>query len=96
MASNPANGWAYTPIELEAIWAMPVELKTITDGLQFAFDFHHHAAMFPNNIMREKDKEAEETIIRAILAEDANPYPAEPDPWPCPIHYDDGSPKNGD
>ena len=89
----PMNGWAYTPIELNAIWEMPLDTTQIIEGRTATYEFHYHASTLPINPQKKKDRWAVEIIIRATIAEVENRPTPEPPEWPCTIHYDDGSDK---
>lgn len=90
---GPMDGYAYTPIELEAIWSLEIEPEDVVRVYENPFAFHRHAATMPINTQKIKDRWATHLIEKAAVAEICNPEPHDPPTWPCTIHYDDGSPK---
>lgn len=91
----PMNGWAYTPIELEAIWAIPVDHITVINAYEPFFEFHLRASTLAANPWKDKDRAASKMIERAAMAETVNAT-TPPPVWPCPEHHDDGTPRSKD
>lgn len=90
---GPMNGWAYTPIELEAIWEMPLDINDVIEARTPIYEFHFKASAMRKNPQRKQDTAAYQAIVRDTLAQVDNRTLPEPPPWPCTIHYNDGSPK---
>lgn len=88
----PMNGWAYTPIELEAIWAIEVEPLTVIKAYEPFYEFHLRSSALEKNPWKNKDHDAAELLMKAALAETVNRM-SPPPVWPCLIHNDDGTPR---
>jgi hypothetical protein len=74
--AHPDNGWAYSPIELEAIWRINVDTTDIVLGpLQKRHAYFDYEAKNPRNPFREGDRLTRNLIGRAILAEFHNSDP---------------------
>lgn len=43
--TRPENGWAYSPIELEAIWSINVPIDELVAGNERVIAFHERAAI---------------------------------------------------
>lgn len=76
--ANPDDGYAYTPIELEAIWAIPVSGTDVVLAYENPWQFHRHAAALPNNPEAGLDRGAVWLIERASMAERFDPDPLAP------------------
>jgi len=66
---GPEDGWAYSKIELNAIWAIEVPTTAIVSGYEQAFQFHRHAGALPNNPQQDRDRWAANVIARAAISE---------------------------
>lgn len=72
----PQDGWAYTPIELTAIAHMTVDFADIVDALAKPYEFHAKCEQLglPSHLPLT-DKDAQDLITRAVLAESFDPDP---------------------
>lgn len=69
--ATPDDGWAYTPIELEALWAIPVDVEAIANDRTNVFAFHEYLASDGH----AADKDAADLILRDSLAQYEDPAP---------------------
>lgn len=88
---KPENGWAYSPIELEAIWEKNIEARLIAETLENVHEFHLRTAKLKSNAQRDLDRRAAKLIQRAVVAEAVNNPPKfmvnsvlDEFSWPCP------------
>lgn len=73
--AKPADGIAYSNLELEAIMHIPVDVKkdVLMGPMQARYDFFEHASRLAINPAREQDQETVKLIVRALLAEVEDP-----------------------
>lgn len=78
---KPDNGLFYSPIELEAIWALEVELADIFKAREHSFQFHeraHHIGMTSAIADTEPmldDQRAADLLLRDSLKQEEDPLP---------------------
>lgn len=79
---KPDNGLFYSPIELEAIWALEIELADIFKGREHAFRFHEYWRVRPlvedhafDHVGSIDDGAAADLLLRDSLAQQDDPLP---------------------
>lgn len=83
---GPSDGYAYTKIELEAIWDIPT--PNVAENYSHPYAFHLKAAtMFTISVTGYSDHAAAELIARAAIAEYQDPDTFDDPPWPCTIDH---------
>lgn len=68
---GPDDGWAYSPIELTAIWAIPVDVDEIAQSRIRVFEFHERMAAKGF----AADQEASDLLLRDSVAQVYDPGP---------------------
>jgi hypothetical protein len=83
MMTGPENGWAYSKVELEAIFALEISFDELANSHRIRmFEFHAAACRLPNNPERERDNWACQLIGRAVASDIVNDQPRDPDATP--------------
>lgn len=78
---GPDNGWAYSPVELEAIWELIPSLKEIIQSREKTFSFHAHvrtlqeSGRFLDHIGEIDDQRAMDMLVHDTLAQEDDPQP---------------------
>lgn len=73
MWANPDDGWAYSKIELAAIWEIAVDPEHIAEGRVKIFAFHEHMAADGH----EDHQAAADLMLRDSLAQLQDPEPTD-------------------
>ena len=86
--ANPDDGWAYRPIELDAIWNIEVPIDEIIHGTGMMVDFHNKLIATGLAVTKAPGDIDDETAITLILNEltaelNPRPFEAEPEPIAC-------------
>lgn len=73
--AKPANGFAYTPLELEGLMHIPVDgtQDVLMGPLAKRWEYFEHASKLAINTHREQDKATRDLLTRALLAEREDP-----------------------
>jgi hypothetical protein len=80
--ANPDDGYAYSRIELNAIWELIPSLREITESREKTFAFHAHVKIlqesgrFLDHVGEIDDERAMELLVHDTLMQEDDPLPA--------------------
>lgn len=77
---KPTDGYAYNAQELQAIWELEVDVRSIIELHEKQWTFLEHCI----RVMRDPmDEQRRSILLRALLAEWENPKQCPSPEWPC-------------